>query len=231
MEIHDILSKVKNDGRKLLYYHEAKEILVACGIPTAPFRVASNREEAVEAALSIGFPVVMKILSPDLVHKSDAGAVAVDLRTEAEVARAFYSMMDHVRGRNSTLRVEGVILEKMLSGIEMIVGTTHDVQFGPVLMLGTGGIWTELLKDTSFRLIPIEPIDAEEMIEDLQARPLLQGYRGQRVDLEGLKNLLLKTSDLIHRFGEITSMDLNPVFASSEGCTVADVRMMIREGT
>ena len=231
MEIHDILLRVRDEGRKLLYYHEAKEILAACGISTAPFRVASNREEAVEAARSIGFPVVMKILSPDIVHKSDAGGVAVDLRTDAEVARAFYSMMDHVRGRNSSLRVEGVILEKMLSGFEMIVGTTHDVQFGPVLMLGMGGVWTELLKDMSFRLIPIEPIDAEEMIEDLRALPLLQGYRGQRVDLEGLKNLLLKTSDLIHRFGDITSMDLNPVFASSEGCTVGDVRMMIGKET
>jgi len=227
MQIIDILSKVKKEKRHLLLYQEAKEILNSWGIPTAPSRIVSEREQVVQTARSIGVPIVMKILSPDIVHKSDAGGVITDLRAEDEVIQAFDRMIDHFKGINPPVRIEGVVIEKMVSGVEVIVGTTKDSQFGQVIMFGMGGIWTELLKDTSFRLIPIEPIDAEEMIEDLKSYPLLQGYRGQAANVESLKKLLLSVSDLILHYPEITSIDLNPVFTSREGSMVTDVRMMI----
>jgi len=227
MQIIDILSKVKKEKRNLLLYHEAKEILDSSGIPTAPSKIALTLEQAKEAARFIGFPIVMKILSPDIVHKSDAGGVITDLRTEDEVIPAFDRMIEHFRRKEPPVRIEGVVIERMVSGIEVIVGTTKDSQFGQVLMFGMGGIWTELLKDTSFRLIPIEPIDAEEMIEELKSYSLLQGYRGQAANVESLKKLLLKVSDLILHYPEITSIDLNPVFTSPEGSMVTDVRMMI----
>ena len=227
MQIIDILSKVKKEKRHLLLYQEAKEILNSWGIPTAPSRIVSEREQVVQTARSIGVPIVMKILSPDIVHKSDAGGVITDLRAEDEVIQAFDRMIDHFKGINPPVRIEGVVIEKMVSGVEVIVGTTKDSQFGQVIMFGMGGIWTELLKDTSFRLIPIEPIDAEEMIEDLKSYPLLQGYRGQAANVESLKKLLLSVSDLILHYPEITSIDLNPVFTSPEGSMVTDVRMRI----
>lgn len=229
MEIRDILLNVREEGRNFLLYPEAKKFLEIWGIPTVPSKVARDQREAVQAALSIGFPVVMKIFSPDVIHKSEAGGVMTDLRTEEEVIRAFDRMMENFKNFKPKIRIEGVILEKMLYGVEVIIGATKDSQFGHVLMFGIGGIFVELLKDTSFRLIPLEPDDAQEMIEEVRGYPLLEGYRGKRGNIESLKNLLLGISNLIVHYPEIIEMDLNPVFTSSSGSAVADARIMVSE--
>jgi acyl-CoA synthetase (NDP forming) len=189
--------------------------------------VATDKAGAGEAARFLGFPVVMKILSPDIVHKSDVGGVATDLRTEEEVIRAFEKMVGEAKEIKPTVTIQGVIIEKMLVGVEAIIGATRDSQFGHVLMFGMGGVLVELLKDTSFRLIPIEPADAEDMIREVKGVALLDGFRGRRGDIKSLKDLLLKISDLIIHYPEIGEIDLNPVMASPSGSVVADVRIMI----
>jgi acetyl-CoA synthetase (ADP-forming) len=228
MEIRDILLKARTDGRNSLLYTEAQKLLDIWGIPVVQSKLASDKNGSIQSARTIGFPVVMKILSPDMVHKSDAGGVIIDLRTEEEVARAFDQMMENFGKMKSMIEIEGVVIEKMLSGFEVIIGTTKDSQFGHVLMFGMGGVFVELLKDTSFRLIPIELTDAEEMIRELKGYPLLEGCRGKSGNIESLRDLLLKVSDLIVHYPEITEMDLNPVMTSSSGSIVGDVKITMR---
>ncbi len=228
MEIADLLLKARNEKRGSLLYPEAKELLDACGIPTAPSEIARSREEAVQSALSIGYPVVMKILSADLTHKSDVGGVFTGLSRPEEVIAAYERIEENSRIANPTIRMDGVIVEKTLSGVEAIIGVTRDAQFGPVLMFGMGGIFVDLLKDISFRLIPIEPADALEMIHELRGFPVLEGYRGQKGDIESLASLLLKVSHLIVQYPDVVLMDLNPVFVSSSGSIAGDVRIQLR---
>jgi len=227
MEIAEILSTARKEGRSLLSYEEGKRVLEMWGVPVVPSKVATDRAGVTEAARFLGFPVVMKILSPDIVHKSNMGGVVTDLRTEEEAGRAFETMMENVKERKPTARIQGVIVEKMLEGVEAIIGVTKESQFGHVLMFGMGGILVELLKDTSFRLIPIEPADAEDMMREVRGYALLEGFRGRRADIESLKGLLLKISDLIIHYPEIAGIDLNPVIASPSGSIVADVRIQM----
>ncbi|MGD0916129.1 MAG: acetate--CoA ligase family protein [Thermodesulfobacteriota bacterium] len=225
MEIGDILLKARTEGRNSLLYTEAQKLLDIWGIPVVQSKLASDKNGAIQSARTIGFPVVMKILSPDMVHKSDAGGVIIDLRTEEEVARAFDQMMENFGKMKSMIKIEGLVIEKMLSGFEVIIGTTKDPQFGHVLMFGMGGVFVELLKDTSFRLVPIELIDAEEMIRELKGYSLLEGCRGKRGNIDSLRDLLFKVSNLIFHYPEITEMDLNPVMISLSGSIVVDARI------
>ena len=213
----------------MLHYEEAKQLLEMWGIPVVPSKVATDNGGRREAARFLGFPVVMKIFSPDIVHKSDVGGVVTDLRTEEELTRAFDKMMEDVKELKPTARIQGVIIEKFLAGVEVIIGVTKDSQFGHVLMFGMGGVFVELLKDTSFRLIPIEPVDAEDMIEEVRGHALLAGFRGKRGNIESLKELLSKVSGLVSQYPEIYEIDLNPVITSPSGSIVADVRILIGE--
>jgi acyl-CoA synthetase (NDP forming) len=227
MDANSLLQSISKEGRNFFLYTEAKKLLETWNIPVTETKIAKNQKEAIQAANSIGFPVVMKIFSPDVVHKSDSGGVITDLRTEKEVIQAFDKMMENYRKSKSSVRIDGVIIEKMLSGVEVIIGVTKDPQFGHVLMFGMGGVLVELLKDISFRLIPIDPVDAKEMIREVKGYPLLEGYRGQKGNIESLIDLLLKVSNLIVRYPEIFEMDLNPVFTFSSGSIVADARIII----
>ena len=226
MKIHNIFLKAREEGRNSLLYTEAKELLEIWGIPMAPSRVARNKGEALQTARSVGFPVAMKIFSPDVVHKSDVGGVFTDLRSEGDVMEAYASIEKNLE-KMEPIRMDGVVIEKMLSGVEVSVGVIRDPQFGHVLMFGMGGTLVELLKDTSFRLIPIDPTDAQEMIEEIRGFPVIEGYRGKRGDAESLKILLLNVSHLIVQYPEIIEMDMNPVFNSPSGSTVADIRVLI----
>ncbi|HSB06952.1 MAG TPA: acetate--CoA ligase family protein [Thermodesulfobacteriota bacterium] len=230
MGIDEILSKARGEQRNALLYNEAKELIENWGIPTAPWRMARNEQEALQAALSIGFPVVMKILSPDVIHKTDIGGVFTGLNREEELIHAYERIEGNSKKVKPAIRMQGVVIEKMLSGIEVIIGVTMDSQFGHVLMFGMGGIFVELLKDISFRLIPIEPADAQEMIYRVKGFPLLDGYRGKTGDIEGLKNLLLGVSQLVVQYPEIIEMDLNPVITSYNQTTVADIRVLTARG-
>jgi acyl-CoA synthetase (NDP forming) len=227
MQNADILSRARKEGRALLSYEEGKQILQDCGVPVAPWVAARDRAEVKEACRIIGFPMVMKVLSPDVVHKTDIGGVVADLRTEEEAGLAFDRIMGNLKEMKPAARLNGVVVEKRIEGLEVVIGATKDAQFGPVLMFGMGGVWVEFLKDVSFRLIPVEPADAEEMIREVKGYSLLQGFRGKRADIETLRDILLNVSSLVSRHPEIAEIDLNPVITSPSGSVAADVRIQL----
>ena len=181
----------------LLTEVEAKELIKKAGIPVVETRLAVTKKQALSISREIGFPVAMKIVSPDISHKSDVGGVKLGLLNAAQVGKAYSEMMSAVRGKLPDARITGVSIQKMAPpGLEIIIGMTRDAQFGPVIMFGLGGILVEVLKDVSFRIVPLTRRDAAEMIKEIKAYNLLQGYRGQEavsipslgsLDYEGLR--------------------------------------------
>ncbi len=225
----DVIAQARQAGRTQLTEIEAKELIRAAGIPTTAIRLATTRKEAVERSREIGFPVVLKVVSPDVVHKSDVGGVKVGLNSAAAVERAFGDIMASVKLHQPQAKVMGVSVQTMARpGLEVIVGTSKDAQFGPVIMFGLGGILVEVLKDVSFRIVPIERRDARQMIHELKGFPLLQGYRGQEpANIPMLEDLLLKVSAFVDQRPEIKEMDLNPVFAYKDGLVAVDARVVL----
>ncbi len=212
---------------KLLLGVEALNFLQEKGFPVLKTALAVDPDQAASVASAIGFPVALKISSPDVIHKTEAAGVRVCLSHEDEVREAFRGLVDGFVSQSPGKRVDGVMVQRMGTGLELIVGSLNDKQFGPVLMFGLGGIFAEAMKDVSFRLIPIEPRDAREMIGDLQGSIVLTNPRGETVDLAGIEHFLLKVSRLIEEHKEIQEMDLNPVFVSSGGIEICDARMKI----
>ena len=194
-------------------------------------RLASSQQEAIVLSDQIGFPVVLKIASPDISHKSDAGGVKVGLRNKTEVKKAYGEIMASARQKYPTANIEGVSVQSLARpGIEIIIGMFKDPQFGPVLMFGLGGILVEVLKDIAFRIVPLTRRDASEMIREIKGYSLLQGYRGQEpADIPFLEDLLLKVSDFVEQMPEIKEIDLNPVFAYKDGAVVVDARIVLEE--
>ncbi|NYT01936.1 MAG: acyl-CoA synthetase [Methanosarcinales archaeon] len=226
----DLLRKMqdqaKKEGRSYLMEHECKQVLEDMGITTTGSRAARSEEEAVEIFRSIGAPVVLKVLSPEVVHKSDAGGVKLNLKDSEEVREGYRAIMDSFKGRN----IVGVSVQEMARpGIEVIVGVTRDPTFGPVLMFGLGGVFVEVLRDVAFRSIPLLENDAQDIIEEIRGYALLKGYRGIAGDVPALKDLLLRISRLVEDFPEIAEMDLNPVFLYSSGYMVVDARIILGE--
>ncbi|MGD0237586.1 MAG: acetate--CoA ligase family protein [Syntrophorhabdales bacterium] len=211
----------------LLLGVEALSFLEREGFPVLKAALAVDPDQAASAASRIGFPVALKISSPDVIHKTEEGGVKLCLNREDEVRDAFRGLVDGFTLRNREKRLDGVMVQRMGTGLELIVGTLKDKQFGPVLLFGLGGIFAEAMKDVSFRLIPIVPRDAKEMIDDLRGSKVLTNPRGETVDLAAVEHLLLKVSRLIAEHGEIQEMDLNPVFVSSRGIDICDARMKI----
>jgi acyl-CoA synthetase (NDP forming) len=193
--------------------------------------LASSQKEAAALSERIGFPVVLKIASPDISHKSDAGGVITGVKNKAGVSRAYREIIASARQKFPTARIEGVAVQRMARpGVEVIIGMFKDAQFGPVLMFGLGGILVEVLKDVSFRIVPLAPRDAREMIEEIKGYPLLQGYRGQEpASIPVLEDMLLKVSDFVEQTPEIREIDLNPVFAYRDGALVVDARVVLEE--
>ena len=212
---------------KLLLGVEALNFLQKEGFPVLKAALAVDPDQAASVASAIGFPVALKISSPDVIHKTEAAGVRVCLGCEDEVREAFRGLVDGFVLRSPGKILDGVMVQRMGTGLELIVGSLNDKQFGPVLMFGLGGIFAEAMKDVSFRLIPIEPRDAREMIGDLQGSTVLTNPRGETVDLAGIEHFLLKVSRLIEEHKEIQEMDLNPVFVSSGGIDICDARMKI----
>lgn len=229
MSVASIVDKAKADGRKILTEVESKDILEEAGVPTARARLATTADEAVAAAKEVGFPVALKIVSPDITHKSDVGGVKLNLATPDEVKAAFNEIIAAAKKSEPKAKIDGVSVQKMARpGIEVIMGMSQDAQFGPVLMFGLGGILVEVLKDVSFRLVPITPRDARQMIQEIKGRPLLEGYRGQEpADVEALEKLLLRLSDFIEKHPEIAELDLNPIFAYKDGAVAVDARIIL----
>ncbi len=231
MKKFSILRKVREEGRSLLTEFEAKEILREVGIPVVETRLARTKTEAVSMSRRMGFPVAIKIASPDILHKSDSGGVRLGLNNSEEVKRGYDEMMRGIRRRYPKAYLQGVTVQKMARpGIELIVGVSKDPQFGPVIMFGLGGIFVEVLKDVSFRIIPIERRDAQEMIREIKGYPLLQGIRGREgVKISELVNLLLKVSKFVEQNPEIEELDLNPLLAYPDGVLAVDARIALAQ--
>jgi len=224
-----IIDNVRKEGRTVLTEIESKAVLNAAGIKTVDTRLSASKEEAITLSNQIGFPVVMKIASPDISHKSDAGGVKVGLKNEDEVAAAYDEIISNIKKNCPGAKIDGVSVQYMArSGIEIIIGMLKDPQFGPVLMFGLGGILVEVLKDVSFRIVPLTRRDAREMIKEIKGYTLLKGYRGHEpADIAYLEDLLLKISDFCEKTPELKELDLNPVFAYKEGGAIVDARMVI----
>ncbi|BAA30853.1 212aa long hypothetical protein [Pyrococcus horikoshii OT3] len=197
----EIIEKAKAENRSLVE-PEAKEILKLYGIPIPEFKVARNEEEAVKFSREIGYPVVMKIVSPQIIHKSDAGGVKINIKNDEEAREAFRTIMENARRYKPDADLWGVIIYKMLPlGREVIVGMIRDPQFGPAVMFGLGGIFVEILKDVSFRVAPISKDDALEMIKEIKAYPILAGARGEKpVNIEALADIIVKVGELALEF-------------------------------
>jgi len=223
-QYRDVIDRARSGGRTYLMEHESKAVLESLGITTTGTGVARTEDEAVEIFSALDCPVAMKVLSPDVVHKSDAGGVKLNLKNGDEVRSAYREICQAFSGK----RLEGVSVQKMARpGVEAIVGVANDATFGPVLMFGLGGVFVEVLKDVSFRSIPISSSDAKDMIEEIKGYALLRGYRGYSSDIDALEKLLLSISDFVMDNPDISEMDLNPVFLYPEGYMVVDARIIL----
>ena len=229
MKAKEILAQAKKENRTVLTEIEAKQILMESGITCTDTRLATAKDAAVKLSEQFGYPVVLKVSSVDITHKSDAGGVKVNLKNKAEVEDAFDTIMRSCRAAVPTARIEGVSVQRMARpGIEVIVGMIKDPSFGPVVMFGLGGVFVEVLKDVAFRIVPIERSDAEDMINEIKGKKLLEGYRGQEpADVAYLQQMLLKLSDFVNATPEIEEIDMNPVFAYKDGAVVVDARIIL----
>ncbi|WXG43172.1 MAG: acetate--CoA ligase family protein [Promethearchaeati archaeon SRVP18_Atabeyarchaeia-1] len=227
--VEKIIHNALSDGRTFLLEPESKEVVGAYGMPVTKFKVAKSVEEAVKFSSEIGYPVVMKIVSPDVLHKSDAGAVKVNLKNGNEVRAAFAEISENVKRFKSNAKVVGYIVEQLAPpGNEVIVGMAKDPQFGPALMFGLGGIFVEVLKDVSFRIAPLTEYDAREMIQEIKGYPVLTGIRGQKpADVNSLVDIILKVSKLVTEHAEIEQLDLNPIFVYEKGARIVDARIIL----
>ncbi|MCJ8502516.1 acetate--CoA ligase family protein [Desulfatitalea alkaliphila] len=228
-----ILAKAQAEGRNSLLEHEAKRLFQLHGAPVKPGRLAASEDEAVQAAREIDGPVVMKIVSPDILHKSDAGGVKLSLAGETDIRNAHAQILQNAKAFNSDADIRGVLVEPMIQeeGVEIIIGTKIDEQFGPVIMYGLGGIMVEILKDVAFRVLPISRLTARTMIEETLSAPILKGVRGTPpYDIKVLVNLLLMVSDIVEAYPDIEEMDINPVILHHKGASLADARIILKSG-
>jgi len=228
-----MFARARAEGRVNLGEVEAREVLRTYSIRVPESRVAESAEEAEKHAAEIGFPVVMKIISPDILHKSDIGGVRVGIRDRQEAIDAYDLMMLRVRRYAPNAALRGVAVQEMVQGgREVIIGSTRDPQFGPLVMFGLGGIYVEVLKDVSFRVAPFGEKHARRMVEEIKSAPLLHGARGERpCDIGAIVQCLLVVSQMVTDFPEIVEMDINPlrVGDSGAGAVALDARITISE--
>jgi acetyltransferase len=224
-----IIEKAKTAKRYSLLETEAKEILKEYGIPVTKFGLAKNKQEAVKFAEEVGYPAAAKIVSPQIVHKSDANGVKLNLKDVSEIEKAFDEIIKNARAYNKYAQIEGVLISPMeTKGLEVIVGMMRDRQFGPVIMFGLGGIFVEVLKDVSFRITPVSRSDAYEMVRQIKGYPILGGIRGEEPsDIEAIVDIIMKVSSLVSANEKISELDLNPVFVFKKGASVVDARIIL----
>lgn len=227
--ISRIFEAAASEGRNFLFEHEAKALCGLYGMPVTKIMVARTQDEAVEAAKAIGLPVVLKIVSPQVLHKSDAGGVLVDIRDANGVRDGYNRILENVKAKVPDAEITGILVQEMAPcGTEVIVGATKDPTFGPTIMFGLGGIFVEILKDVSFRLAPITGTDAEEMVREIKAYKILEGARGTPpADQEAIVDILLKTSRMLMECPEIKELDMNPVLVYEKGAKIVDARVIL----
>jgi len=226
--VHRIIQKAKKEKRSLLET-EAKELLKEYGIPVPDFKLIKSEDEIAELPKEINFPITMKIVSPDIIHKTDAGGVKLNIKDETEARLAYQEIIFQAKKYNKEAKISGIIAYPMIpQGTEIIIGMMKDPHFGPVIMFGLGGIFVEILKDISFRILPIEEKDAQEMITEIKGNEILKGARGNPPrDIQAIEGVLMKVSKLTMENPEISEIDLNPIFVFENGIQVVDARMIL----
>lgn len=229
-ECDALIEKVYKDGRQSLLEHEAKQLLRFHGAPVPDDGLATSEDEAAAMAKTFSGSVVLKISSPDILHKSDAGGVMLNLKRQSDVRSAYKQIMKSARAYDANAVIEGVNISPMIKGgVEVIIGTKMDDQFGPVIMYGLGGVMVEILKDVSFRVLPITRLSAIRMLEETKSYPILDGIRGKPpYDKKALVKLLLLCSDIIESYPQIQEMDLNPVIVHQKGLSIVDARIILK---
>ena len=230
------LSRLKNNiaknvkqGKRALPELEARELLTHYKISLARFAMADNKKEAVSISKKIGYPVVLKAISEDLIHKSDAGGVKLNLSSPQEVEEAYSQIKNDIHLYDSQIKIQAIMVEEMLSGgIEAIVGMIKDPQFGRAVMFGLGGIFAEVLNDVSFRLIPLERYDVCQMIKEIKGYPLLTGARGKKsIPIESIVQVIMSVARLTLDFPEIKEIDLNPLILFPDKAIAVDARVIL----
>src|SRR3981189_1206444 len=227
--VRKILDAVKADKRSSLTAPEGKLVCDAYGIPVPKEGVATSAAEAAKIATGMGFPVVMKIVSPDILHKTEAGGVMVGVKTSADVEKNYAAILANAKKYKSDAKIEGIQVQQMLAGgTEVIVGSITDGSFGKLVAFGLGGVLVGGLKDITFRLAPATRQDALSMLDGIQAHDMLKGVRGgDPVSRDALADVIVRVSELVSDFPEIVALDLNPVFATKKDAIAADVRLAV----
>ena len=228
-----VIEEALSQGRKSLVEYEAKQVLKAYGLPLPEEKLAKILDEAIKYANEIGYPVVMKLMSPQILHKSDAKVVMLNIKNDEELKQKWEEIHENARKYKADAEILGVLIAPMLKpGREIIIGITEDPQFGHALMFGLGGIFVEILKDVTFRIIPIEEKDAWAMIKSIKGYPILAGARGEApADMKAIVDMMLKVSQLVDDLKDyIKEMDLNPVFVypEGEGAVIVDARIILK---
>lgn len=227
--IERIVKEALSVSRKVLVEPEAKEVLKLASFPVPRSRVVKDVSGAIEAAREIGFPVALKLISPDIIHKSDAGGVFLNIMDEKEIEEKWSGMILGMADDYPTALIEGFLVEEMVDpGAEVIVGAIRDAQFGPVVMFGIGGVTVELMKDVSFRLAPVTREEAFEMMAEVKGFPILTGFRGKTVkDLDAIADSLIKLGEIMGRVDGIKELEINPLIVHERGAVVADARAVL----
>ncbi|NOQ56228.1 MAG: acetyl-CoA synthetase [Nanohaloarchaea archaeon] len=212
----------------LITEHESKKLFSSYGLNVTREFVAKDRHEASAYAGRIGYPVVMKVISAEIVHKTDSGGVVLNIHNSADALKAYDLIMKNVSKSNPHAKIDGVIVEEQVQGHELIIGSKVDPQFGPVIMVGIGGIFVEVLKDVAFRVIPITEKDAGEMLHELKSFSVLEGVRGQpKANISKIKKAMVSVSRLVKDNPDIQELDINPLMVDSKRAVVADARIIV----
>ncbi len=224
-----IIFQAKKEGRTILLEPEAKAVCIDYGIPVTKFNVAKNEKEAADFATKIGFPVVLKIISPEIIHKTEAGGVKVNLKTPEEVKAAYNTILINTKKYNAKANIVGILVQEMApQSTEVIIGSVKDATFGQTVMFGLGGIFVEMLKDVTFRVAPLTRQDALSMVTEIKAYSLLKGYRNSpAVDIDAIVDALMRVSKLVMDHPEIKELDLNPIMVYETGAKAVDTRIIL----
>ncbi len=227
--LYRIINEAEDSGRALIVDPQSKEILRACSIDVPEYRFVKDVDSAVEEAEELGYPLVLKVVSSQIVHKSDVGGVELDIKDRKDLEQRWSAMIMSISEKDPTAVVEGFVIEKMVpQGIEVIVGGLRDEQFGPAVMFGLGGVAVELLKDVSFALAPLDKNEALALMKEVKAYPLLTGFRSPRpADINALSDVIVKVSRLVDEIEEIKEFEINPLMVYNKGVVAVDARAVI----
>ncbi len=225
----NIITKAIKNNQRVLTEIDSKQLISEAGIPVVETKLATSVSQAVSISKKMGFPVALKIVSPDIIHKSDCNGVQLGLKDATQVDNAYEKIMAAAKKANPRAAIHGVSVQKMaMPGVEVIMGMSKDPQFGPAIMFGLGGVFVEVLNDVSFGIVPINKNDAVHMIRDVKGYPMLKGYRGQEpVNISALEQMLLKLSAFVEKTPQISELDLNPVIVNADGAVAVDARVLL----